>query len=54
MIFHRINECDERKGTNYINKFYIEANKVADVTIFVSNWLRLLYEKMDSREKTHM
>lgn len=55
VVFHRINECDERKGTNYINKFYIEANKVADVTIFVSNWLRLLYEKNGlKRENTYV
>ena len=30
MVVHRINECDERKGTNYVNRYMIEANKVAN------------------------
>ena len=45
VVFHRINECDERKGTNYINKYYIKANKVADATIFVSSWLMKIYNE---------
>ena len=50
LIVHRINECDERKNTNYINKYIIEANKVADYTIFVSTWLKNLYiESRDAR-----
>ena len=43
LVVHRINECDERKQTNYVNKYLINANKVADETIFVSNWLKNLY-----------
>jgi len=43
VVVHRINECDERKNTNFINKYMIEANKVADITIFVSSWLKNLY-----------
>ncbi len=43
LIVHRINECDERKNTNYVNKYLIEANKAADYTIFVSSWLKNLY-----------
>ena len=43
LVVHRINECDERKNTNYINKYIIEANKVADHTVFVSSWLKNLY-----------
>ena len=23
LVFHRINECDERKNTNYVNKYLI-------------------------------
>ena len=40
IVVHRINECDERKGTNFVNKYLIEANKIADHTVFVSNWLK--------------
>ena len=44
LVVHRINECDERKGTNYVNKYLINANNVADYTVFVSNWIKTLYE----------
>lgn len=42
-VIQRINECDERKGTNYINDFYLESTKCADHIIFVSSWLRDIY-----------
>lgn len=42
-VVQRINECDERKGTDYINKFYLEASKCADHVIFVSRWLEKIY-----------
>jgi len=54
-VFHRINECDERKNTNYMNKFIIEANKSSDVTIFVSSWLKNLYLKLGiKKENLHV
>lgn len=43
IVVHRINECDERKNTNFVNKYMIEANKVSDSTVFVSEWLKGLY-----------
>ena len=43
VIIHRINECDERKGTNFVNKYIIYTNQIADHTVFVSNWLKDLY-----------
>lgn len=43
-VLHRINECDERKGTEGINQYYIEANKIADYTVFVSEWLKNTYK----------
>jgi len=36
---HRINECDKRKNTTYVNKFIFKANNIADETVFISNWL---------------
>ena len=38
----RINECDERKNTNFVNKKIIKSNSV-DITVFVSDWLKQLY-----------
>ncbi len=43
LIIHRVNECDERKGTQGVNQQIMEANQIADHTIFVSGWLRELY-----------
>ena len=46
LVVHRINECDERKNTTGQNDFFIEANKCADSTIFVSAWLKSIYESL--------
>ena len=43
IVVHRINECDERKNTDYVNKALIKANRVADHTVFVSSWLKKLF-----------
>jgi len=43
LVVHRINECDERKGTHDVNARLIAANHVADHTVFVSGWLRDLF-----------
>ena len=43
IVIHRINECDERKGTNFVNKYLIDVNKSADFTVFVSSWLKNLF-----------
>lgn len=39
IVVHRINECDERKNSNFMNKKLRQINYLADATIFVSNWL---------------
>ena len=53
IVIHRINECDERKNTNYVNKYIIEANKIADQTIFVSEWLKNIYVNQGINEKNN-
>lgn len=53
VVLQRINECDERKDTNFINKFYLNASKSVDHVIFVSSWLRDIYLKIGMpKEKT--
>ena len=42
-VVQRINECDERKNTSNINKFYLEASNCADSVVFVSKWLEDIY-----------
>lgn len=45
IVVHRINECDERKGTKGVNKYLMRANRVADFTIFISDFLKDLFIK---------
>lgn len=40
VVVHRINECDERKGTRTMNLRLRIANYCADHTVFVASWLR--------------
>jgi hypothetical protein len=43
IVVHRVNECDERKNTNYVNSILRRANLCADYTVFVSDWLKNLH-----------
>ena len=43
IVVHRINECDERKGTTGVNHRLMRANGCADHTVFISSWLRDLF-----------
>jgi hypothetical protein len=42
LVVHRINECDERKGTRTMNARLRLANLVADHTVFIGSWLKEL------------
>ena len=44
LVFQRINECDERKNTNFVNKTIIKRNKFVDINIFVSDWLKAIFQ----------
>jgi glycosyltransferase involved in cell wall biosynthesis len=39
-VIHRVNECDQRKGSNFMDALLAEANAHADFTIFIAEWLR--------------
>jgi hypothetical protein len=39
-VIHRVNECDQRKATAFMDPLLAEANKLADHTVFISGWLR--------------
>tara|TARA_B100002019_G_C21274951_1_gene604986 strand:- start:16482 stop:17570 length:1089 start_codon:yes stop_codon:yes gene_type:complete len=49
--FQRINECDERKGTSNVNKKLNKLNKNIDINIFVSSWLKSIFEKYSMGKK---
>lgn len=40
VVVHRVNECDERKNTRWVNRRLALANRCADHTVFISSWLR--------------
>lgn len=42
LVVHRINECDERKGTRTMNARLRIANALADHTVFIGGWLSSL------------
>lgn len=39
IVVHRINECDERKNTYFMNKKLRQINYLADASVFVGKWL---------------
>lgn len=45
LVVQRFNECDERKGTRGVNRNLMAANKIADFSVFVSEWLFNLFKK---------
>lgn len=40
LVVHRINECDERKGTYNMNRMLRWANYACDHTVFIASWLQ--------------
>ena len=42
VVVHRINECDERKGSGHMNRLLCRANYAADHTVLIASWLRKL------------
>ncbi len=38
-VLHRINECDQRKQSQFMDNLLEEANELADFTVFISSWL---------------
>lgn len=44
LCIHRINDCDLPRETSHIDKAFQEVNKYADVTVFISEWIRDYFE----------
>jgi len=45
-VLHRINECDQRKGSDFMDSLLYRSNEaVAHKTVFISSWLREYFEK---------
>jgi len=39
-VLHRVNECDQRKGTDFMDPLLEKASRVVDHTVFIAEWLR--------------
>lgn len=53
-ILHRINECDQRKGTNDIDELLRRTNALADHTVFIAEWLRNYFtERWFDQDRPH-
>jgi glycosyltransferase involved in cell wall biosynthesis len=39
-VLHRVNECDQRKDSDFMDELLAEANQLADHTTFISQWVR--------------
>ncbi len=52
-VIHRVNECDERKGTTGVNARLRQANTCAHHTIFISAWLRDLHLAQGMNPDSH-
>ena len=40
VVFHRVNECDARKGTTGVDEMLQACSSFTDHTVFVSNWMK--------------
>ena len=38
-ILHRVNECDKRKDTSFIDKILLDSANISDEVVFISQWL---------------
>ena len=55
LVFQRFNECDERKGTNNINSKLNKFNQVVDINLFVSDWLKNVFNEFElSKKKSYV
>jgi len=40
ICIHRVNECDQRKQSDFMDNLLARVNSAADYTVFISRWLR--------------
>ena len=53
-IVHRINECDQRKQTDYMDSLLIKSASHADEVIFISCWLQEYFNKRGLIKDSHI
>ena len=53
-VLHRINECDQRKNSSFMDELLKNANEIADHTVFIARWLLEYHsERWFNKDKNH-
>lgn len=53
-LLHRINECDQRKNSSFMDELLKDANELADHTVFIANWLQEYHsDRWFNKENSH-
>ena len=53
-VLHRVNECDQRKDTKFMDELLKQANEIADHTVFIARWLLEYHaERWFNKNKSH-
>jgi len=53
-IFHRVNECDKRKNTNFIDNLILQSGQITDETVFISKWLSDYFISLGFNKNSHV
>jgi glycosyltransferase involved in cell wall biosynthesis len=53
-VLHRVNECDQRKDTDFMDKLLQDASEIVDHTVFIARWLLEYHsERWFNKGKSH-
>ena len=53
-ILHRINECDKRKNTGFMDQLLVQSAMLADEVVFISQWLSDYFHELGFNGKGHV
>jgi len=53
-ILHRVNECDARKGTNFMDPLLLRGMGISDRVVFISQWLKEYFQDRGFSRDSHV
>jgi len=53
-ILHRVNECDKRKDTDFMDTLLLKTMELADEVVFISDWLQEYFLLQGGSKKGHV
>lgn len=51
-ILHRVNECDKRKNTNFLDDILLQSMNLSDGVVFISEWLQSYFHQIGFSSKS--